>query len=161
MSGTMTTPPLPPNSASTTPAPVDMSQVRDQVTLAVPARPEMWAVVRMTASAIASRLDFTFEGIEDLRLGVTELCSSCAVEADPDARCEIRFEISNDGIEMYLEVGPVSEAAMPPPPDSGMSLLELSEQILLATVDSHTISLIENGMRRGFLRKDCDAVARR
>jgi hypothetical protein len=136
-----------------------MSRVRDQVTLVVPARPEMWAVARMTASAVVSRLDFTFEGIEDLRLGVTEMCSSCAVGAEADARCDVRFEVSNDRIEMYLEVAPVSESAISPAPNQGMSLLELSEQILLATVDSHTISPVEGGIRRGYLRKDCDAVA--
>jgi len=36
--------------------PVELDQARDQVTLGVPARPEMWSIVRMTASVLAARL---------------------------------------------------------------------------------------------------------
>jgi serine/threonine-protein kinase RsbW len=155
------TAPTPPNTNPVMPVPVEMNQVRDQILLVVPARPEMWAVVRMTASAIASRLDFSFEGIEDLRLAVTELCSSCSVDAEPSAKCEIRFEVSTDRLEMNIEVAPVTEDIAQPTQDRGMTMLELSEQILLATVDSHAIEPIESGVRHGYLRKDCDAVAPR
>ena len=157
----MTTPTPPPNTNPVTPVTVEMNQVRDQVLLVVPARPEMWAVVRMTASAIASRLEFPFEGVEDLRLAVTELCSSCAVGADTGARCDIRFEVSNDRLEMYIDVAPVSQLEAPPAQDQTMSMLELSEQILLATVDQHEINPIIGGARHGYLRKDCDPVGSR
>jgi len=158
----MTTP-TPPNTNPTMPVRVEMelNQVREQILLVVPARPEMWAIVRMTASAIASRLDYSFEEVEDLRLAVTELCSSCAVGAEPGAKCELRFEVSPDRLEMTLEVGPVVDIAPEVTQDHVMTMLELSEQILLATVDSHEIEPIDNGIRRGSLRKDCDPVALR
>jgi hypothetical protein len=138
---------------------VDTNRVRDQVLLVVPARPEMWSIVRMTASVLAARLDLSFDGIEDLRLAVTELCSSCAVDTEVGATCDVRFEVSTDRFEMYLEVAPVRDSAPQESEPRVMSMLELSEQILRATVDSHTIDAVEDGVRRAYLCKECDPVA--
>lgn len=139
---------------------VEMNQVRDQVVLVVPARPEMWSIVRMTASVLASRLDLSFEDVEDLRLAVTELCSSCAVGAAPEAKCEARFEISSDRFELHLEISPVEEPS-PTTSESGMSMLEFAEQILRATVDNHTIDPVQDGLRHAYLCKDSAPVALR
>jgi serine/threonine-protein kinase RsbW len=139
---------------------VEMNQVRDQVVLVVPARPEMWSIVRMTASVLAARLDLSFEDVEDLRLAVTELCSSCAVGASPEATCEARFEISDDRFELHLEVTPV-KASSPAKSESGMSMLELAEQILRATVDNHSIDPVQDDLRHAYLRKDSAPMALR
>jgi|HubBroStandDraft_5_1064220.scaffolds.fasta_scaffold784476_1 hypothetical protein len=141
--------------------PVELNQVRDQVTLVVPARPEMWSIVRMTASVLASRLELTFEDVEDLRLAVTELCSSCAVGALPDATCEARFEISGDRFELHLEINPVEVAPLPTSEEGHLSMLELSEQILLATVDDHAIDPVQDGLRHAYLCKDSTPMALR
>jgi hypothetical protein len=141
--------------------PVELNQVRDQVTLVVPARPEMWSIVRMTASVLAARLDLTFEDVEDLRLAVTELCSSCAVGAASEATCEARFEISGDRFELHLDISPV-EASPPPTAEEGrLSMLELSEQILRATVDEHTVDEVQDGLRHAYLCKDSTPMALR
>jgi len=139
--------------ATPTVSAVEMNPVRDQVVLVVPARAEMWSIVRMTASVLASRLELTFEDVEDLRLAVTELCSSCAVDAGPEATCEARFEISSDRFELHLLISPVKESAAAVG-ESGMSMLELAEQILLATVDNHTIDPVQDGQRHAYLCKD-------
>jgi len=141
--------------------PVELNQVRDQVTLVVPARPEMWSIVRMTASVLASRLELTFEDVEDLRLAVTELCSSCAVGALPDATCEARFEISGDRFELDLEISPVEATPLPTGEQGHLSMLELSEQILRATVDEHTIDPVQDGLRHAYLCKDSTPMALR
>lgn len=138
--------------------PVELNQVRDQVTLVVPARPEMWSIVRMTASVLASRLELTFEDVEDLRLAVTELCSSCSVGAGPDATCEARFEISSDRFELYLDISPVETSPSPTGEEGHLSMLELSEQILRATVDSHAIDPVQDGLRHTYLCKDSTPV---
>ena len=137
---------------------VDSDNLHDQILLVVPARPEMWAVVRMTASAIATRLDFSFEDIEDLRLAVTELCGSCSVGVLGDAKCECRFEISDDKFVMHCDVSPVEDVEPDEDEYRMMSTLELSQQILEATVDRYTIDPIENGTRHGFLCKDRGSV---
>jgi len=142
--------------------PVELNQVRDQVMLVVPARPEMWSIVRMTASVLATRLELTFEEVEDLRLAVTELCSSCAIGAASNATCEARFEISSDRFELHLDISPV-EASPSPTSEQGqsMSMLELSEQILRATVDDHTIDPVQDGLRHAYLCKDSTPMALR
>jgi hypothetical protein len=133
---------------------VEMSPVRDQVKLVVPARPEMWSIVRMTASVLASRLELSFEDIEDLRLAVTELCSSCAVDAAPEATCEARFEISSDRFELHLDVSPVADSPAVATEQGALSMLELSDQILRATVDSHAVDPVQDGLRHAYLCKD-------
>jgi hypothetical protein len=134
--------------------PVELNQVRDQVKLVVPARPEMWSIVRMTASVLAARLELTFEDVEDLRLAVTELCSSCAVGAGADATCEARFEIFGDRFELHLDISPVEASPAPSGEQGRLSMLELSEQILLATVDDHAIEPVQDGLRHAYLCKD-------
>jgi hypothetical protein len=143
--------------------PVELNQVRDQVMLVVPARPEMWSIVRMTASVLAARLELTFEEVEDLRLAVTELCSSCAIGAASNATCEVRFEISSDRFELHLDISPVEEASPSPTGEQGqhLSMLELSEQILLATVDNHAIDPVQDGLRHAYLCKDSTPMALR
>lgn len=125
----------------------------DQVLLVVPAKPEMWAIVRMTASALAARLDFSFEEVEDLRLAVTELCGTCAVDAEPTAQCECRFELSGNSLELYCRVSPIGSARSDHEEFRLLSTLELSAQILRATVDTHEIKDVEGDVRRGFLSK--------
>ena len=44
------------------------------VRLVVPAAPEYLRLVRLTAAGLASRLGFTFDEVEDLRIAVDELC---------------------------------------------------------------------------------------
>lgn len=133
--------------------PPEVSGVNEQVLLVVPARPEMWAVVRMTASSLATHLDFSFEDIEDLRLAVTELCGSCAVGAASDAKCECHFDISEDEFSMHCHVSSVNESAPLQVEHRFMSTLELSKQILQATVDTYEIDSVKDGMRHGHLCK--------
>src|SRR3954471_4095898 len=44
------------------------------VRLVVPASPEYLRLVRLTAAGLASRLGFSFDEVEDLRIAVDELC---------------------------------------------------------------------------------------
>jgi len=48
--------------------------VSGDVRLVVPAAPEYLRLVRLTAAGLASRLGFTFDEVEDLRIAVDELC---------------------------------------------------------------------------------------
>lgn len=137
----------------------DLTELGEQILLVVPARPEMWAVVRMTASALATRLDFSFESVEDLRLAVTELCGSCATGALVGATCECRFAISEDQFAMHCQVSEVVETEPLEEEHRLMSTLELSKQILQATVDSYVIDPVKEGVCHGYLCKDRDSVA--
>lgn len=123
----------------------------------------MWPIVRLTASALASQFDFAFDEIEDIRLAVTELCSSCAFDSEADATSECRFGISDNQFEMSCTVSPVSGGDNVAGDEDHplIGILELSLQILRATVDEFSIPPAENRTRTGYLRKERVPVALR
>lgn len=100
------------------------------VHLLVPASAEYLRLVRLTAAGLASRMGFTFDEVEDLRIAVDELCFLLVGEGEMDRTMELRYS-SGEGsisIEGYTKLpGP------PPEPN------ELSEQILSALVDEHEV----------------------
>ena len=51
-----------------------------RVELALPAQPELLFLARMTAAAVASRAEFGFDQVEDLRLAIDELWVTLAGE---------------------------------------------------------------------------------
>jgi len=67
----------------------------DVVTVRIPARAEWVAVARLAASAVASRLDFSVEDIEDVKLAIAEACTIC-----------IRRGVAGDHIEIVTESRP-------------------------------------------------------
>ena len=104
----------------------------DEVRLAVPARPEFVGLARVTAAGLASRLGFTFDQVEDLRLAIDEISFGMTGSKGRDGILELRFLLSSGGL--------VSEGRgtfLPPGP---VQLSELSEVILDALVDEHSIS---------------------
>ena len=120
----------------------------DQVELLLPVRAELWVLARMSASAIASRLDFGFDAVEDLRLAIDELCNSCAAGAAPESRLRLEYRWDGDTIHVACEVAPIE-------PDTPVAAdtLALSARILDALVDDHGIDPVEARSRRGWLTK--------
>jgi len=96
--------------------------------------------VRLTAAGLASRLGFTFDEVEDLRIAVDELCFHLLGDADngdgwstggEPRTMDLTYSASADSITITGRTGltgPVPEAS------------DLSEQILDALVDEHEVS---------------------
>ncbi len=107
------------------------------VRLVVPAAPEYLRLVRLTAAGLASRLGFTFDEVEDLRIAVDELCFHLLGEPDdeipPDdlRTMDLVYSAVADSITITGRTG--LSGAVPEPS-------ELSEQILDALVDEHEVS---------------------
>ena len=115
------------------------------VRLVVPASPEYLRLVRLTAAGLASRLGFTFDEVEDLRIAVDELCFQLLGGAgnghgegdgDPSRADELRtmdltYSAGADSITITGRTG--LTGPVPAPSD-------LSEQILDALVDEHEVS---------------------
>ena len=108
------------------------------VRLVVPAAPEYLRLVRLTAAGMASRLRFTFDEVEDLRIAVDELCfhllgtdGSDDLPPDEDRTMELIYSANADSITITGRTG--LSGALPEPS-------ELSEQILDALVDEHEVS---------------------
>lgn len=107
------------------------------VRLVVPAAPEYLRLVRLTAAGLASRLGFTFDEVEDLRIAVDELCFHLLGEADePDPSGDPRTMdlVYSAGGDFITITGRTSRTGDVPEPS------ELSEQILDALVDEHEVS---------------------
>ena len=108
------------------------------VRLVVPAAPEYLRLVRLTAAGMASRLRFTFDEVEDLRIAVDELCfhllgtdNGDDIPPDDDRTMELIYSADTDSITITGRTG--LSGALPEPS-------ELSEQILDALVDEHEVS---------------------
>lgn len=127
-------------------------QEHDHVELSLPARPDLLFLVRMTAAAVASRADFGYDQIEDLRLAIDELCLTVAGEAPVEGRLQLLFKWGDDAIEVVGvyeadegERGPRRDLAVAQPAN------ELSERILDALVDEHGTDTV-GGCPRAWLR---------
>jgi hypothetical protein len=106
---------------------------RDEVRLAVPATPEFLRLARVTATGLASRLGFTFDEVEDLRLAIDELCYALIGSKGRVGSVELRYVVLGEALEVE-GVGNFEETV------GDVTLSELSERILTALVDEHDLA---------------------
>jgi len=102
----------------------------DEIRLAVPAAPEYARIARLAVAGLATRLGFSYDEVEDLRIAVGEACSVLMAEG-PIGRIEIVYRLENDA----MEVEATADAAVARRANG----TSLSEQILSAVVDEHRI----------------------
>jgi serine/threonine-protein kinase RsbW len=128
---------------------VERSLLSEQeVFLTVPAVPEFLRVVRVTASGLASRLGFSIDAVDDLRLALDELCFALIGKGNSSTDLKLKYGLG-DG---YLTI----EGTHHRPADSQpLNLGELSQQILTALVDEHQI-WDDNEFRHFSLNKQVD-----
>jgi serine/threonine-protein kinase RsbW len=119
---------------------------QDEVRLHVPATPEYLRLARVTATGLASRLGFSFDEVEDLRLAIDELCFTLIGSKGRAGSVGLRYELRTDGLEIigtgHFTNGPVA-----------LSLSDLSRQILAALVDEFAVSQDDDGRPCFRLRK--------
>jgi serine/threonine-protein kinase RsbW len=84
----------------------------------VPAESAYVAVVRMATAAIAARLDFTLDDIEDLRMAVGEALSLALAGAVPDGDLTAAYYLSPDRIEVHVSADTTDTT---PPDDSSFA----------------------------------------
>lgn len=120
-----------------------MSQPQE-VVLSTPASPEFLRVARVTASGLASRLGFSIDEVDDLRLALDELCYALIGKQTEVGTLELRYLLLDD--QLIIE----GCADRPPDPEA-LALGELSRQILSALVDDH--ALWEDGNQGHFSLK--------
>ena len=105
---------------------------QDEVRLAVPATPEFLRLARVTASGIASRLGFTIDEVEDLRLAIDELCFVLIGSRGREGTVYLRYRIDADRLEVE-GVGNFRDDETDP------MLASFSQQILTALVDEYAV----------------------
>lgn len=120
--------------------------MRDEVRLAVPATPEFLRLARVTATGLASRLGFTFDEVEDLRLAIDELCYALIGSKGRPGTVELRYMVLGEALEVE-GVGNFDEAV------ADITLSELSERILTALVDEHDLAPTDGHPRFRLLKR--------
>jgi len=73
------------------------------VELRIPSRAEWVGVARLAVAGIASRLQFSIEDIEDLKLAVAEACTNCIQHAQGGDSVAITCHIFSDKIVVRVE----------------------------------------------------------
>ena len=104
----------------------------DDVQLVMPADPEFLRLARVTAMGLASRLSFTIDEIDDLRIAIDELIFGLIGTRGRDGRVVLRYSVSDSGLEVLGE-GEFDDGGSTP------GLNELSELILDAVADEHSL----------------------
>src|SRR3954462_13050383 len=84
---------------------------QDEVRLAVPATAEFLRLARVTAAGLASRLGFTFDEVDDLRLAIDELCFALIGAKGRQGTVQLRYQVLDDGLEVtgvghFVDNGP-------------------------------------------------------
>ena len=105
----------------------------ETVSIRLPAWPEYVRVVRLVAAGLAARLGFTIDDIDDLKIGVDELCGYLVGSSGRNGVLEIRFEIHPERIEITGTGTFSAEQTVP------SELTVFSRQILDTVADSATL----------------------
>lgn len=72
------------------------------VELRIPPEAEWAAVARLTVAAVASRLDFSLDDIDDVKLAVAEACTHAIQRATGEHPIELIFEARTDSIAVTV-----------------------------------------------------------
>jgi len=114
----------------------------DEVRLIVPAMPEFLRLTRVTAAGLASRLGFSFDEVEDLRLAIDELCYGLTGSEGRPGTMHVRYVLQPDTLivegEGQFEGDGDGVSVVP-------QLSDLSEVILTALVDEHELGAGSHG----------------
>jgi serine/threonine-protein kinase RsbW len=123
------------------------------VRLAIPAAPEFLRLARLAAADVASRVGFSFEDIEDLRIGVDELCHLLMAPGTEGEELQLTFTLTADAVTV--------EGSGPPrsPSDPVVVQTQLSKQIVAAVVTEHEVTRGSNGASGFRLRKHLKKTA--
>lgn len=106
--------------------------------LTVPALPEFLRVVRVTASGLSSRLGFSIDDVDDLRLALDELCFTLIGKGSDDASLTLRYEVTDEQLQISGST-PANETNKNETNKADSGLADFSRQILTALVDEHRV----------------------
>jgi serine/threonine-protein kinase RsbW len=114
------------------------------VLLAVPAAGAWLGVLRTATASLASRLQFTLDEIEDLRIAVDEACAILLALASLEAVLSCRFTVTEDALTVDASVPTDNPAVVRLPSNESFAwqvLSALTDEVA-ARVDGHTVSIL-------------------
>lgn len=100
----------------------------DLIDMNVPCKPEYVGIIRLTVSAIANRMGFNIEEIEDIKVAVAEGCTN-AIKHGLDDSFNIKFQVSKDKLGIIIKdngkgcnIDSIEEPDLLNPKESGLGL---------------------------------------
>jgi hypothetical protein len=107
---------------------------REVVELVLPGTTSVIRLARLLASGVAAQAGLDVDAVDDVRIGVDELCTSL-LEVGGGARLHLRFDPHGDGVEVWGHTRQAAGAAF------DTDRFELSRQILAVVVDDHRVDI--------------------
>src|SRR5256885_16322478 len=98
--------------------------------------PEFLRLVRMTAASLASRMGFTYDDVEALRIAIDELCFTLVGTKGRAGTLVLHYSMGKDAL-VVVGTGEFDGTV----PAKKPALSELSDQILHAAVDEHEVTI--------------------
>jgi serine/threonine-protein kinase RsbW len=105
----------------------------EKVTIKIPASPAYIGVVRLVAAGLATRLRFTLDEIEDLKIAVDELSAYLTGSQGRDGDLQLTFTITEESI------GIRGEGLLSPGQKVRTELTDFSRMILDTVVDTASL----------------------
>ena len=112
----------------------ERSTATETISIKIPASPEYLQVVRLVAAGLASRLSFTLEDIEDLKIAVDELSAYITGAHGRSGTLAVSFTLHADRIQIR-GIGEYTESY-----EVRTDLTEFSRMILETVADSAELS---------------------
>lgn len=114
--------------------------VRDVVALTLPADSAYLAVLRTAAAGLASRLNFTLDDIEDLRIAVDEACAMLLPRAAEGASLECTFELKPGELDIAVSIA-TTDGALPSRDTFAWTVLTALAGEVDATAEGGTVTI--------------------
>jgi serine/threonine-protein kinase RsbW len=84
-----------------------------RIDIAIPSNAEFIRVVRLALLGVASRMNFSFDDVEDIKLALSEACNNAVLhsQTNENARVMVSFVPYSNRLEIYIS----DEGRVPPP----------------------------------------------
>lgn len=102
---------------------------KETVELKIPSLPEFVGIARLTLSGVASRMNFSYDEIEDLKIALAEACNNAILHAHANNKSDeailVKFTMEVDGLRIeVIDKGTgfdprKTERKKPPPSEEG------------------------------------------
>jgi serine/threonine-protein kinase RsbW len=125
----------------------------DRITLSVPAKSEYAKTVRMTAAALVSRMDMTYDDVDDVRMAAEEAFVYAVDTREGGEEVEFTFDIDGDSLEMRVCLGAGSGGG-----EDAEQRADLATFILDSVCDLYEFTSDETGRRTLRLVKRAGSV---
>lgn len=82
-----------------------MEKSYDYIEMKIPAKPEFIGIIRLTISGIASRMGFSYDDIEDLKIATSEACTNAVQHAykdKEDGEITVGFGLYENRLELVV-----------------------------------------------------------